>query len=83
MPQVDPVQPLPLMLHVTAVFVALDTVAVNCWVVPVTTLTFAGETDTAIGAITVTEAVPDFVGSATEVAVTNTCAGAGTLDGAV
>ena len=47
------------------------------------TLAVAGETETAIGTVTVTVATADFVGSAAEIAVTVTCAGLGTADGAV
>lgn len=43
----------------------------------------AGETVTETGGTIVTEAVADFVASATEVTVTDTCAGLGTTDGAV
>ena len=43
----------------------------------------AGETVTATGGIIVTEAVADFVGSATEVAVTETWGGLGIETGAV
>ena len=60
------------MLQDTAVFVALATVAVNCCWPPVTTFTVVGEMLTATGRITVIEEVADFVGSATEVAVTDT-----------
>jgi hypothetical protein len=42
-----------------------------------------GEIDTETGRITVTLAVLDLVGSATDVAVTDTCAGEGTVPGAV
>ena len=42
-----------------------------------------GETVTATGGTIVIEAVADFVESATEVAVTDTCAGLGIADGAV
>jgi hypothetical protein len=42
-----------------------------------------GEIDTETGRITVTVAVLDLVGSATDVAVTDTCAGEGTAAGAV
>src|SRR5207302_8150871 len=59
------------------------TVAVNCWVVFAVTLAVAGETETAIGTVTVTVATADFVVSAAEIAVTVTCAGLGTADGAV
>ena len=81
-PQAEPLQPLPLTPHVTDVFVALVTVAVNCCVDPTTTRAVGGETETATGATTVTEAVADFVGSAADVAVTNTWGGEGTLAGA-
>ena len=46
-------------------------------------LTVAGEIDTPTGGRIVKVAEPDFVESATEVAVTDTCAGFGTADGAV
>jgi hypothetical protein len=49
----------------------------------VTTCDVVGEIVTATGGMIVIEAVADFVGSATEVAVTDTCAGLGTADGAV
>jgi len=49
----------------------------------VTTFDVAGVIDTPTGGMMVIEAVADFVGSATEVAVTDTCAGLGTADGAV
>ena len=82
-PHVAPEQPMPATLHETALFVEFAIVAVNCCWLPVTSCTVAGETVTKIGRKTVTEAVPDFVGSATEVAVTKTCGGLGTVDGAV
>jgi hypothetical protein len=71
--------------HVTAVFAVFVTVAVNCCVAPTATLGAAGATVTPIagGAATVTVAVPDFVLSACETAVTVTVAGAGTDAGAV
>ena len=61
-----------MILQVTAEFVVFATVAVNCCVVPVTTLAVDGETDTEIGRMIVTEAVPDLVGSAADVALTTT-----------
>jgi len=82
-PQAVPLHPLPATLHETAVFDVLITVAVNCWWAPVSSCTVSGETVTEIGGATVTEAAADLVGSATEVALTNTCAGLGTADGAV
>lgn len=75
--------PLPETLHVTAVLLVFKTVAVNCSCCPVRTWAVVGEMLTETGGMIVTVAVPDFVGSATEVAVTETCAGLGTLDGAV
>jgi len=59
------------------------TVAVNCWVPVTGTLAVAGETETAMGGVMVIVAAADFVVSATETAVTVTCAGVGTADGAV
>ena len=51
------------------------TVAVNCCVAFTLTLALDGETVTPIGGATVTVAAANFVVSATEVAVTVTCAG--------
>lgn len=82
-PHADPLQPEPETVQVTAVFVVFATVAVNCWWAPVTTSTIAGTMVTATGGRTVTVAVADLVGSATEVAVTETWGGDGTDDGAV
>lgn len=82
-PHAAPVQPFPATLQVTEVFVAFCTVAVNCCWPPVGTCAVEGEIDTETGAITVTVAVLDLVGSATEVAVTDTCAGEGADAGAV
>ena len=59
------------------------TVAVNCCVAFTLTLALDGETVTPIGGATETVAAANFVVSATEVAVTVTCAGVGTADGAV
>ena len=59
------------------------TAAVNCCWAPVTTCADVGETVTATGGMTVTVAVADLVLSATEVAVTVTCGGFGTVLGAV
>jgi hypothetical protein len=49
----------------------------------VTTCAVVGEIVTDTAGVIVTEAVLDFVGSATEVAVMDTCAGFGTAEGAV
>jgi hypothetical protein len=82
-PHVAPVHPLPATLHDTVVFDVLVTVAVNCWWPRVRSCAVMGETVTETGGTIVTEAVADLVGSAVEVAVTDTCAGLGTADGAV
>jgi len=82
-PQAAPEQPAPLRLHVTAVFEVPVTVAVNCCVFPVTTCAAVGEMVTATDGRTVTVADAALVLSATEVAVTMTCAGLGTVLGAV
>ena len=83
MPHALPEQPLPATLQVTAVFEVLITVAVNCCVFPATTSAVVGEILTITGGRTVTMADADLVESATEVAVTVTCAGLGTVPGAV
>ena len=63
---------------------SLATVAVNCCVALSATLAVVGATDTEIGGrVTVTVAEADLVLSATEVAVTVTVAGEGTVAGAV
>jgi hypothetical protein len=82
-PQVFPEQPAPLRLHVTAVFVVLITLAVNCCVLPATTRAVVGEMLTATGGRMVTVADADLLVSATEAAVTITRAGLGTVAGAV
>jgi len=71
------------MLHDTAVFDVPVTVTVNCSWPPVRSCDVAGETVTETGGMIVTEEVADFVGSATEVAVTDNCGGFGTAEGAV
>jgi len=58
---------------VTAVFVVLDTVALNCWVPPDETVAEVGEIETATAggaAVIETVALADFEGSATLLAVT-------------
>src|SRR5712691_8411179 len=52
-----------LMDHVTAVFTAFETVAVNCWVWPMVRVTVAGATLTVTGGSRFTVAVPAFVAS--------------------
>jgi hypothetical protein len=82
-PQVAPLHPEPVTLHVTAVLLVFETVAVNCFCRPTFTLADVGEMLTATGKATVTTADDDFEGSATDVAVTVTWAGVGTTAGAV
>jgi hypothetical protein len=82
-PHVLPEHPEPKTLHVTAVFVVLITVAVNCCCFPVTTCAVVGATVTFTEGRTVTVAEADFEVSALEVAFTVTCAGDGTEAGAV
>jgi hypothetical protein len=61
----------------------LVTVAVNCCVLPAITCAVVGLIDIATPARMVTVAEDDFEESASEVAVTVTCAGLGTVEGAV
>lgn len=70
-------------LQVTAVFVVFATVAVNCFCIPVFNVAVIGEMLIETGKATVTTADPDFDGSAIDVAVTVTCAGVGSVAGAV
>ena len=85
-PHVAPLQPVPESVQVTPLFCeSFVTVAVKFCVSPVCTLGLVGATLTEItgAAVTVIVAVPCFVPSATEVAVSVTVAGLGTLAGAV
>ena len=84
-PQVDPLQPAPFKLHVTAVFEVPATVAVNESVLAAGTEALVGLmlSKTAVAATRVTLAEADLVGSAKLVTVTLRVAGAGTLAGAV
>jgi hypothetical protein len=59
------------------------TVARNCWLPPTATFAVVGEIVTPTGGTIVTDAVPDLVGSAADVAVTTTSAGLGTAAGAL
>ena len=70
--------PAPVTLHVTPVFAAFVTVAVNCCPCPPYNVAVPGVTDTVTAAVgfTVTVAVADFVASATDVALTVTRTGA-------
>jgi hypothetical protein len=85
-PQVAPLQPVPARVQATPLFCeSFVTVAAKFCVSPVCTLAVVGATltTTAGAAVTVIVAVPCLVPSATEVAVSVTVAGVGTLAGAV
>jgi len=84
-PQEAPLQPAPVKLHVTAVFVVPVTVAVNEFVLAVGTEALVGVmlSKTAAAATRVTLAEADLVGSAMLVTVTLSVAGEGTLAGGV
>ena len=82
-PQVAAEQPAPLRLHVTAVFEVPVTVEVNCCVFPAIICAVVGEIFTTTGGRMVTVADAALEESATDVAVTVTCAGVGTVPGAV
>ena len=82
-PQAVPLQPLPATLQETFLFDVPLTVAENCCEPPTITWAVVGEIDMETGPVMVTVAVPDFEGSATEVAFTVTCDGFGATDGAV
>ena len=76
----------PLTCQFTAELEEPFTVAINCCVPKFATVAVLGETTTVPpeeAVVIVTFAEPDFVASACEVAVTVTCAGLGTVDGAV
>ncbi len=83
-PQTVPLQPEPDSAQVTPLFWAsLLTVAVKFWGWLVCTLAIAGATLTATGGVTVMVATELLVVSATEVAVSMTVAGLGTVEGAL
>jgi len=82
-PHEAPVQPVPVTLHITLVFVDPVTVAVNCCVSPATTSALVGEIFTAIAGTSVTVAVANSAGATTEATLTVTCAGVGIVVGAV
>jgi hypothetical protein len=70
--------------QVTAVWVVLVTIAVNCWVKPASTCAVVGLTETVIEPdCNVTVALADFVASACDVAVTVAVIWLVTDDGAV
>jgi hypothetical protein len=82
-PHAAPTQPFPLTDQVTFVFVNPETVALNCCFPSVTTRADVGETLTLIVWVSVTVAESDCAESATEVAITFTKEGLGTVGGAV
>jgi hypothetical protein len=84
-PQETPLHPVPEMLQFTDVFVLPVSVAENCCCPPVDTCAVAGDTETETDATLwmTTLAEEDFVGSATEVAVTVAREGLGIVAGAV
>ena len=85
MPQAAPLQPAPETLHRTAMFPVPVTVAVNCCCPFTETCVVGGEimTVTPAADTMITLAEADFVGSATDVAVTVAADGLGTVGGAV
>ena len=72
MPQAVPLHPVPTTLHETLVLEVPLTVAVNCWLLPITTCADTGAMLTDTGPAMLTVAWPALVLSATEVAVTVT-----------
>lgn len=82
-PHPDPVQPAPAMLHETDVLALPVTTAENCREAEGASFTEVGAMETVTTETTVTVAVADLVGSATEVAVTAKNGGVGGTGGAV
>ena len=83
-PQVLPLHPAPLNVHVTPLFCpSFETVAVKLCVSPTFTVAVAGATATEIAGATVIVAAPLCVASVTDVAVNVTVAGDGTAAGGV
>ena len=74
---------MPLTLQLTLVLEVPLTVALNCFVCPSATLAVAGEMVIPTVWVICIDAVPDLVGSATDVAVTVTKGGLGAAEGAV
>ena len=83
MPQVKPLQPAPVTLHVTAVLAVPVTEALNCCPAFTDNESGVGETDTATIGPTAMTAVANFVGSAFAAAFTVTFRVDATLAGAV
>ena len=84
-PQSEPAHPVPLNPHVTAVLLDPVTVAVNCCFAPALSDVSEGETVTPIvvGATIFTAVEPEMAPFASDVAVTVTVFGEGTVAGAV
>lgn len=84
-PQEPATQPIPLTLHVTAVFEVPVTFAEKCCCPPVASTTSFGETltETVAGEPILTVALVLTVTSASDIAVTVTVAGEGAVGGAV
>jgi hypothetical protein len=82
LPQVMPLQPLPERLQITRGLAPL-TVAVNCFFAPGLTCAELGVTVMVGAELRLTVAVSDWLGAATEVALTVTAGGLGTVVGAV
>src|SRR5271168_3506513 len=82
-PQLEPVQPVPETPHDTAVFALPVTCAENCTEAAGASLAEVGEIVILTTGTTVTVALADLVGSATEVAVTEKNGGLGGAGGAV
>jgi hypothetical protein len=81
-PHAVPVQPVPETLQFTAVLVVPVTDALNCCFPAVETVAEAGDTETVMTGAMITVAEADLVGSAAEVAVTETTFGFGGRAGA-
>ncbi|MGA7767407.1 MAG: hypothetical protein WCA27_14435 [Candidatus Sulfotelmatobacter sp.] len=84
-PHVSPAQPIPVIVHVTAVLEEPVTVALNCFCALTPTWALVGDMEiaTTLPEVIVTVADPDLVGSESKVAVTVTIGGFGGVEGAV
>jgi hypothetical protein len=82
-PQVVPLQPLPEILQTTTGLAPPVTLALNCTCPPGFTCAELGVTLIVVAALRLTVAVPDWLGAATDVALTVTVGGLGGVLGAV
>ena len=82
-PQLEPVHPVPEMLHDTAVFELPVTCSENCWEAEGRSFAEVGEIVILTPGTIVTVALADLAGSTTDVAVSDRNAGFGGADGAV